>query len=369
MIKLSTPDLGEEELQEIKKVLDSGWLIQGDKVEEFENSVKEYLKVKHAIAVSSGTAALHLSLMALNIKNGDEVIVPDFTFPATANVVEIVGANCIFIDISLESFNIDVSKIEEKITEKTKAIIVVHEFGYPAEMDKIIELAKKYNLKVIEDAACALGSEYKGKKVGTIGDIGCFSLHPRKNITTGEGGIVVTNNDNYADLVKMLRNHGMKKTNGKITFEMPGLNYRLTNIQGAIGAVQMKKLEDIIQKRKKIAKLYNSELSKINWIKAPNEPNYGKHIWQTYHIILDDSVDRNSLVLYLMENGIETNYGAYAVHNEPYYKTKYNLEDSDFKNSIIASNKGLALPIHSKLSEEEVLIIVEKINSFMGVKK
>ncbi|HOJ94032.1 MAG TPA: aminotransferase class I/II-fold pyridoxal phosphate-dependent enzyme, partial [Fervidobacterium nodosum] len=161
MIKLSTPDLGEEELQEIKKVLDSGWLIQGDKVEEFENSVKEYLKVKHAIAVSSGTAALHLSLMALNIKKGDEVIVPDFTFPATANVVEIVGANCTFIDISLESFNIDVSKIEEKITKKTKAIIVVHEFGYPAEMDKIIELAKKYNLKVIEDAACALGSEYK----------------------------------------------------------------------------------------------------------------------------------------------------------------------------------------------------------------
>ncbi|MEN3043175.1 MAG: DegT/DnrJ/EryC1/StrS family aminotransferase [Fervidobacterium sp.] len=364
MIKLSVPDIGEEEIEEIKKVLESGWLVQGDKVYEFENMVKNYIGVKHVLAVSNGTAALHLALLALDVSQKDEIIVPDFTFPATANVVEIVGAKCQFVDVDISTFNIDPDRIINKITEKTKAIIVVHEFGCPAQMDKIMEIAEKYSLKVIEDAACALGSEFNGKKVGTIGHVGCFSLHPRKNITTGEGGLVVTNDDKIAEKVSLLRNHGIKIRNGKVNFEIAGLNYRLTNIQGAIGIVQMRKLESIIQKRKLLAEVYANFLKEIPWIKLPHEPFYGRHIWQTYHVLLDERVDRNSLIDYLRTNGIESNYGAYAVHREPYYKRKYNLQDRDYKNSIISADYGLALPMHSKLNYDDVVYISKKLKEY-----
>ncbi|KRQ85774.1 UDP-4-amino-4-deoxy-L-arabinose--oxoglutarate aminotransferase [Caloramator mitchellensis] len=364
MIKLSVPDVGEDELRELKKVLDSKWLVQGEKVDEFENLVKNYLGIKNVIAVSSGTAALHLALLAIGIMPGDEVIVPDFTFPATANVVEIVGATPRFVDIDINSFNIDVNKIEREINDKTKAIIPVHEFGCPAEMDKIIELAKKYNLRVIEDAACALGSEYKDKKVGTIGDIGCFSLHPRKNITTGEGGLVVTNNDEFAKKVKILRNHGINIENGKIEFILPGFNYRMTNLQGALGVIQIKKIDKIYEERKKIVDEYNRLLKDLDLIRLPNEAIVGKHIWQTYHILLDNRMDRNRLLKYLRENDIECNYGAYAVHNEPYYKNKYKYNDDDFYNSIYAATKGVALPLHSKLGMKVVKYLVDKIKSF-----
>ncbi|MCX7653972.1 MAG: DegT/DnrJ/EryC1/StrS family aminotransferase [Fervidobacterium sp.] len=364
MIKLSAPDVGEEELAEIKKVLESGWLIQGDKVYEFENMVKRYLNVKHVLAVSNGTAALHLALLALGISQGDEVIVPDFTFPATANVVEMIGAKCQFVDVDISTFNIDPEKITNKITEKTKAIIVVHEFGCPARMDKIMDIADKYNLKVIEDAACALGSDFNGKKVGTIGHVGCFSLHPRKNITTGEGGLVATNDEKVAEKVSLLRNHGIKIRDGKVTFEIAGLNYRLTNIQGAIGIVQMKKLESIIQKRRLLAEIYTNFLKEIPWIKLPYEPLYGTHIWQTYHVLLDERINRNSLIEYLRANGIESNYGAYAVHREPYYKRKYDLQDYNYQNSIVSADRGLALPMHSKLDYEDIAYIARTLEKY-----
>lgn len=357
MIKLAVPDIGKDELDEIKKVFDSKYLVQGDKVEEFENQIKEYLGVKNVIAVSSGTAALHLALLAIEIGEGDEVIVPDFTFPATANVVEIVGATTKFVDIKLDSLCIDADKIEEKITENTKAIIPVHEFGQSADMDKIIELAKKYNLKIIEDAACALGCEYNGKKVGTIGEIGCFSLHPRKAITTGEGGIIVTNNDEYAAKMRILRNHGLNYVNGKLQFTMVGLNYRMTNIQGAIGVVQMKKLESINRKRTELAKKYNELLKEVKSIRLPEEKEYGKHIWQTYHILLDEKIDRDKLILILKEKGIETNFGAYVVHKEPYYKDKYGNENDLYKNSIYAFDKGLALPLNTYMDDADIKYI------------
>jgi perosamine synthetase len=366
MIKLSLPDIGQEELDEIKKVFDSKYLVHGDKVEEFEDEIKKNLGVKNVIAVSSGTAALHLALLALGIGNNDEVIVPNFTFPATANVVENVGAITKFVDIELNSLCIDIEKIEEKITINTKAIIPVHEFGQSADMDKIIELAKKYNIKVIEDAACALGSEYKGNKVGTIGDIGCFSLHPRKAITTGEGGIVVTNNDDYAEKIRLLRNHGLSYIDGKPQFTMAGLNYRMTNIQGAIGVVQMKKINILNEKRRGIAEKYSELLKDIKYIRLPEEKSYGKHVWQTYHILLDKKIDRDKLILILKEKGIETNFGAYTVHNQPYYKEKYNLSDEDFLNSIFAQRNGLVLPLHGEVKDKDIEYIVDEICRQIG---
>lgn len=359
MIRLTVPDIGKEELEEIKKVLDSKNLVQGDKVEEFENKIKEYLNVKNAIAVSSGTAALHLSLLALGISDNDEVIVPDFTFPATSNVVENVGATTKFVDIKLDNLCIDVEKIEDVITANTKAIIPVHEFGQCADMDKIIEIAKKYNLKIIEDAACALGAEYKGQKIGTIGDLGCFSLHPRKAITTGEGGVIVTNNDELAEKIRILRNHGLSIINGKLQFIMAGLNYRMTNIQGAIGVVQMKKLKNIIEKRIKIANKYNEMLRNIKGIILPEEKSYGKHVWQTYHIILNEEINRDELIKKLKEKGIETNFGAYAVHTQPYYQNKYKHKDNDYINSNLAYKQGLALPLYPHLDEQQLEYIVE----------
>jgi dTDP-4-amino-4,6-dideoxygalactose transaminase len=357
MIKLALPDIGEEELAEVKKVFDSKYLVQGDKVEEFENLVKKYLNVKHVIAVTSGTAALHLALVSLNVKSDDEVIVPDFTFPATSNVVELVGASTKFVDIKLESFCIDVDQIEKNITENTKAIIPVHEFGQPTDMDKIMSLAKKYNLKVIEDAACALGAEYKGKMIGTIGDIGCFSLHPRKAITTGEGGLVVTNNDELAEKIKILRNHGLSYVNGKPEFVMAGFNYRMTNIQGAIGVAQMKKLRHINEKRAEIAREYDKILKDVEGITIPEEKNYGKHVWQSYHILLDKEIDRDLLIKKLKEKGIETNFGAYAVHMQPYYKEKYKYDDINYKNAINAYQQGIVLPLHTGLSKDNLIYI------------
>lgn len=357
MIKLAIPDIGIEELTEIKEVFDSKYLVHGDKVEEFEELIRKYLNVNHAIAVSSGTAALHLAMVALDISHDTEVIVPDYTFPATSNVVEIVGATTKFVDIELDSLCIDAGKIENRITNRTKAIIPVHEFGQSCDMDRILSIAKKYDLKVVEDAACALGTEFMGKKVGTLGDIGCFSLHPRKAITTGEGGIVVTNNDALADKIKLLRNHGLSYTNGKPQFVTPGFNYRMTNIQGAIGVAQFKKLESINKRRLEIAEQYNEMLSSISGIRLPEEKAYGKHVWQTYHIILDKKFNRDNIINSLKLRGIETNFGAYAVHEQPYYMEKYACLDNEYPNAIYAHKSGIALPLYKGLTNDDIKLI------------
>lgn len=368
MIKLAVPDIGDEEFEEVRKVLQSRQLVHGDKVEELESLVKEYLNMKHAIAVSSGTAALHLALASIDIKFGDEVIVPDFTFPATSNVVELLGAESKFIDINLESLCLDVNKIESKITKNTKVILPVHEFGQCADMDYIMNISQKYKLRVVEDAACALGAEYRGLKAGTIGDIGCFSLHPRKAITTGEGGILVTNNDSIADKLKILRNHGLSYIDGKPQFVEAGFNYRMTNIQGAIGVVQMKKLNNLISKRIENAKKYSELLSSIKGINLPEEMTYGKHVWQTYHITLDEDLVRDDIIQKLKREGIETNFGAYAVHEQPYYRKKYNYCDSEFRNTIYANRYGLALPLHHELNDVDIQFIYEKLKFIVAGK-
>lgn len=366
MIKLSMPEIGSEELEEIIKVLESKNLVQGEKVEQFENLVSEYLNIKYCIAVSSGTAALHLALLALEIKEGDEIIVPDFTFPATANVVELVGATTKLVDIKLDDFCIDTDKIEKAITEKTKAIITVHEFGQCADMEKINILANKYNLKIIEDAACALGSDYNGRKAGTLGHIGCFSFHPRKAITTGEGGMVVTDNEVLAQSVKALRNHGIKYINNRIEFTAAGFNYRMTDIQAAMGIVQLKKLDSIINNRRNIVKEYEKLLIDEPNIILPKEKNYGKHIYQTYHILLKDEFNRDYIKNKLKDKDIECNIGAYALHEQLYFKEKYKLNMESFVNASFAYKQGLALPLHCQLSCEDIMLITDNIKLILN---
>lgn len=366
MIKLAVPEVGEEEILEIQEVINSKFLVQGKKVEELEKKIGEILNIKHVIAVSSGTAALHLSLMSLGIGPGDEVIVPNYTFPATANVVEIVGATPKFVDIKLEDFCIDEQSIEQFITSRTKAIIPVQEFGQSADMDKILEIAKKHNIEVIEDAACAFGAKYKNKHVGTIGNIGCFSLHPRKAITTGEGGIIVTDNDKLASKIRIMLNHGISYESGKIDFILPGLNYRMTDIQGAMALAQLKKMEYINTKRKEIAKLYNTLLKNDNRIFIPQESRYNNHIWQTYHILFDKSIDRDSVIKELKKREVESNIGAYAVNVQSFYKNKYEIEVDEYKNSIYAYKNGLALPLHCGLEIKDVEYVVNCLRSILN---
>lgn len=364
IIRLAKPNISQDAINEVAEVLKSGFLVQGKKVAEFEKNLANYLDVKNAVCVSSGTAALHLSLIALDIKQGDEVIVPAFTFPATANVVELLGAKPVFVDINLTDFCINVSDIEQKITKKTKAIIPVHEFGQAAKIDKIIEFAEKYKLKVIEDVACALGAEFNDKKVGTFSDTGCFSFHPRKAITTGEGGVIVTNNDQIAEKLKALRNHGIVYNNRKIDFKYAGLNYRMTDFQAVLGIHQLKEIEKDIAYRIKLASEYDNLLIKYDNINIPFHLSDTRHVYQTYHIVLDKKIDRDNLIKNLKEQGIETNLGAQALNCLTYYQQKYVYNENDFPVATSSFKQGLALPIGRHLNNENIRKICKQVIKF-----
>jgi len=365
MIRMAVPDLGEEELREIEEVFKTGWLIQGVKVQEFEQMVADYLGVKHAVAVSSGTTALHLALIAAGVKQGDEVIVPAATFPATANVVEHVGARPVFVDINLDTYNIDCEQLGELVrttrSNKIKALMPVHLFGQSADMEPIKEIAKAYNLRVIEDAACALGAEYKGRKCGTLGDVNCFSFHPRKAITTGEGGMIVTGSNKIAEDLRIWRNHGIIADHGRYDLVVPGFNYRMTNVQGAIGTIQMRKLRDAIAKRVRLARIYDELLKGVSCIKTPETMRESNHIYQAYVVLLDKGADRDAFMMRLKEREIETTIGTYALHMLSYYREKYGYEPDDFPNAKTVFKKGLALPLHPKMSEDDVEFVVKTI--------
>lgn len=358
MIRLAKPYISEAAIKNVIEILKSGDLVQGKYVKEFEIVLQNYLNANHAILVTSGTAALHLSLMALGVGNGDEVIVPDFTFPATANVVENVGAKPVLVDINLDDYCINVSDIEEVITDKTRAIIPVHEFGQSVDIEPLIQVAQKHNLMVIEDAACAMGTEYNGKKVGTFGNIGCFSFHPRKAITTGEGGLIVSNDLKIADKVRALRNHGISD---KYDFIYAGLNYRMTDFQAAIGLAQMDSLEKAIESKIEMARSYDELLDNCDCIRTPAVFPERKNVYQTYHILLDNRIDRAELISYLQKNGVQTNFGANALHCLTYYREKYGYEENDFPVARQAHEKGLALPCGDHMNEKDVEYICGKL--------
>ncbi len=358
MIRLSTPTITDEEINEMAKVLKSGMLVQGNRVEEFETSLKNYMEVNYALAVSSGTAALHLALLALDIQAGDAVFVPAFTFPATVNVVEIQKARPVLIDVDSGTYNMNLDKLEEGIKnwkgpEKPKAIIVVHEFGAPCNMQRVLEIANKYNLYIIEDSACALGTTFQTQHAGTFGDIGCFSWHPRKAITTGEGGAVVTKSKQIYDRIKLLRNHGIHRdNNGKVDFFLPGLNYRLTDFQAALGKMQLSRFNPLLEKRKELAVNYLSALQNIPEVTLPL--NIDGHSWQTFMIVLCNEIDRDSIIKSLYSKKIETNIGAQAIHMLAYYKEKYGYNEEEFPVAHKLYKNGLALPLYSELQLQEI---------------
>ena len=357
-IPLASPNITDEDINAVIEVLHSGMLVQGKNVEALENAVAEYLGVKHAVAVTSGTAALHLALKALGIGAGDVVIAPAFSFVATANVVELVGAKPVFVDIEPETFNIDASKIAAAITPKTRAIMPVHEFGLSCDISRIAEIARRNNLLVIEDAACSLGSTENGKFVGSFGHVGCFSLHPRKAITSGEGGLLTTNNAETAAEIRTLRNHGIEFRNGKKEFVAAGFNYRMTDFQAALVLSQFSRFGANVSRKSVLAETYLSELADLASVRLPLIPKDKRHTWQTFYVVVDEVRDRDQLIAKLKRRGIETNYGAQCIPAQVYYQEKYGLDcERLFPNAMRAFKCGLSLPLYEKLTEEEIRFV------------
>ncbi|MBL7701535.1 MAG: DegT/DnrJ/EryC1/StrS family aminotransferase [Ferruginibacter sp.] len=361
-IPLASPDINQQDIDCVTEVLRSGMLVQGANVLALEKSFNEFNKSKNAIAVSNGTATLHLALLALGIGKGDEVIVPAFSYVATANVVEMVGATCVFVDIDINTFNIDVTKIEALITTKTKAIIPVHEFGLACDIETVMQIASKHKLLVIEDAACALGAMQNGKHTGTFGELGSFSLHPRKSITSGEGGVLLTANDELAKKLRQLRNHGIEMVDGKMNFVGAGLNYRMTDFQAALANSQMQRLDQVIACKQELAEVYFNEI-KNEAVVLPSVPSDRNHTWQTFHILIGDNKNQSEVLAVLKENNIGANYGAQCIPATEYYKTKYQLDAAEqFPHAYRAYTKGIAIPIYEKLTKEIIKQIANSIN-------
>lgn len=354
MIRLNVPDVGGEELEQIRQVLQSGYLTQGPRVAEFEQRVSEYVGSRHAFAMSSCTTALHLALVALGIKAGDEVLVSDFTFPATGNVVVQQGAIPVLVDIDLDTFTANPGDFEAKITGKTRAAIIVDTFGCAADMDALRKVADAREIPVVEDAACAIGATYKGRFCGSLSQVGCFSFHPRKVITTGEGGMITTNDDDIADRVRLLRSHGGVRIGSWYRYEEAGFNYRLSDIQGAMGIAQMQKLPTLLERKRSLATMLRDRVARIAGIKPPAEPPWGGHIYQSFVVMVDEPLDRDRLVRDLREKGIEATLGTYALHDQPFFQRTFGYTTGQLPNSNEAFNRTLALPLYPQMSEEDV---------------
>jgi dTDP-4-amino-4,6-dideoxygalactose transaminase len=375
-IQIATPSLGEEEWQALREPIESGWLTQGPKVAAFEKAFAARHGVKHAIAVTSATTGLHLGLAALDIGPGDEVIVPAFTWVATANVVVYCGAMPVFVDVDRTTFNIDPKDLARRVTSRTKAVIPVHLFGLCADMDAVRAVLQP-DIKIIEDAACAAGAAWHGRSAGALGDLGVFSFHPRKSITTGEGGMVTTNDDKLAERVKILRNHGAsvseeERHRGSKPYLLPefdllGFNYRMTDLQGAVGVVQLKKLDQFIDERARMAEQYRKELAGISWLSLPQEPEDGRHAWQAFVTYVDPTSaprSRNEMMEALQQQGISTRPGTHAVHMLGYYRKRFGLKPDDFPGARDCDRHSMAIPLHNRMTPEDFAYVVHALLSF-----
>ncbi len=357
MIPVSEPNIGKEELDNITEAVQSGWISSmGKFTGEFESNFADYCGVRFGIACVNGTAALHIALTALGIGRGDEVIVPDLTFIASANAVLFTGAEPVFIDSDPDYWCINPGKIEEAITLNTRAIIPVHLYGHPCDMDAITSIAQKHHLFIIEDAAQAHGSKYKGKMTGSLGYISCFSFHAIKLITTGEGGMCLTNDEKLAIKMKTLRDHGMN-ANKKYSHDLIGFNYRLTNLQAAIGVAQLKKITEFLDRKKYIYDHYVSLLRDVPGLTLPAEKSWATSNHWVNALLVEDvfGIDRDSLMERLLENGIETRNMFIPMDQQPVYQgMDFVLQKHDFPVAHELSKRGLYLPSSSKLSDGDI---------------
>lgn len=373
-IQISQPATGEEEWQAAREPIMSGWLTQGPKVRAFEEAFAERHRVRHALATTSCTTALHLILAGLEIGPGDEVIVPSFTWVATANAVLYCGATPILVDVDRETYNIDVSLLRDRITDRTRAIIPVHLFGLAADLDAIAEAAP--GIPLVGDGACASAASYKGTPVGALGTATAFSFHPRKAITTGEGGMVTTMDDALAERMNALRNHGAEvseeqRHHGPQPYILPdfnflGFNYRMTDLQGAVGLVQLSKLDRFTEERRQWADYFNRELAVVDWLRTPLVPEGYGHGWQSYVCYVDESkapLSRNEIMEYLQEKGISTRPGTHATHMVTYYRQRFGYEIDDLPGARDCDRYTMAIPLHNRMTADDYEYVVKMIRA------
>ncbi len=372
-IPVARPYIGVEEEQAVIDVLRSGWVTQGPRVAEFEVKFSEYIGCDYSIAVSSCTTALHLALLAIGIGPGDEVICPSLSFVATANSITYTGATPIFGDIDLATYNLDPSRLEEAISTRTKAILVVHQVGLPAEMNEILAVANKHGLAVIEDAACAIGSEYDGRKIGQpLGTMACFSFHPRKILTTGEGGMITTRDAKLAEKLRRIRQHAMSlsdvvrhsaKQITTETYDEVGFNFRMTDMQAAIGITQLGRLEELLMRRRYLATRYTKALQNLSWLLTPVVPANCQHNYQSYMVRLvnDFAARRDAIMQELLEKKISTRRAIMAIHREvPYRSERWN---GRLTKTNLAADTGLILPLFHQMTDSEQDYIIESLQA------
>jgi dTDP-4-amino-4,6-dideoxygalactose transaminase len=371
------PAVGDEEIESVVETLRSGWLTTGPKVRQFEEDFARYTGAQHAVAANSGTAALHLALDAIGIKEGDEVIVPTMTFTATAEVVLYFKAKPVLVDCAPDTLNIDPDKIEEKITPKTKAIIPVHIAGQPCDMDRILKIARKHDLNVIEDAAHALPARYRGKMIGTVGDITCFSFYVTKAITTGEGGMATTDNPEWSARMRMMSLHGISKdawkrytSEGSWYYEVlfPGYKYNLTDIAAAIGIEQLRKCDSFHDARSRIARIYNAAFQDIPEIRTPVCRSDVLHAWHLYVIQVDLdrlSIERQQFVEMLKDHGIGTSVHFIPLHLHPFYRDTFGYLPQDYPKAFAAFGQIISLPIYPKMTDKDIQRVTDSVRQIV----
>ena len=373
VIPLFDLNYDQEEEKAVLRVLRSKWLTMGEEIEAFEQEFAAFCGVKHALAVSSGTTALHLANVVVGIKKGDEVICPSLTFAATANAIIYAGGTPVFADIaSPDDWTISPFEISKKITSQTKAIVVMHYGGFACQMDEIIKIAKSHKIAVIEDAAHAPGSTYQGNKLGALGDISCFSFFSNKNISTGEGGMICTNNDEYAERIKIIRSHGM--TSGTVdrhrghafSYDITalGYNYRLDEIHAALGRVQLRKLEDGNRYRRQAALRYKTGLKKISGIKLPFADRHAEANFHFFPILLNDSVDRQDLMTYLRLRGIQTSIHYPPVHTFSFYQQYFKAQNMHLTEHI--AGQELTLPMYVGIKDEQIDFVIDALSGYFN---
>lgn len=360
---MSSPELDESDVAAVADVIRSGRLAMGPKTVEFERLLAEYVGVKHVVAVSSGTAALHLIVRALGLGAGDAVLVPSYTFAASVNAVLFEGCVPVFVDIDLETKNIDPRDMERKITNRTKAIMVVDVFGHPAEWDEILRLARDHHLKVIDDCCEALGAEYKGRRLGQFGDAAAFSFYPNKQMTIGEGGAITTNDDQIARLVRSLHNQGRGEMGPWLQHERLGYNYRLDEMSAALGVSQLKRLETFLAKRERVATMYTERLRGFDWLQPPVVKPHVRMSWCLYVVTLADGLDRDPVMRAMRARGIPTRGYFSPVHRQRYIRQPVECGPGDLVVTESAVRRTLALPFFNNLTEAQVEQVVDALDA------
>lgn len=353
-IRLALPDIGEEELAAVQEVLESGQLTMGPKVAELEELLAAACGVEQAVAVSSGTAALHLAVLALGLEEGDEVLVPAYTFPATANVVALAGARPVLVDVDPSTLNLDPAKVYDAVTSRTRAVLAVHLFGRPLDWEQL-QNALPPDVRLLEDAAGALGARWRGMPCGGLGEMGCLSFHPRKIVTTGEGGAVTTSSDDLADAIRRMRHHGIEPR-GDFEIAEPGLNYRLSDILCAVGIPQLRRLKELLAARRSVAERYEERLREIEGVDLPSADKGDTHGWQAYVVRLDRAQEA---IPALREQGIEAQIGTYALHRLAAFR-----DQGEFLGASAAFDRAMALPFHTQLTDGELDRVVEAVAAF-----